>query len=117
MQIDCHVVDFGVLLPVGEGVSRTQASFARFGHADCWVRFRAIISPQDGCHLCWCKCARVCGERWNVIRERQGRAGRQGVLGGVQGAESLFLWRAIGGAVLTLVPATAYSLKVGRALP
>jgi len=49
--------------------------------------------------------------------ERQGRAGRQGVLGGVQGAESLFLWRAIGGAVLTLVPATAYSLKVGRALP
>lgn len=37
---------------------------------------------------------------------------RQGVLGGVQGAESLFLWRAIGGAVLTLVPAIAYSLKV-----
>lgn len=37
---------------------------------------------------------------------------RQGVLGGVQGAESLFLWRAIGAAVLTLVPATAYSLKV-----
>ena len=36
----------------------------------------------------------------------------QGVLGGVQGAESLFLWRAIGGAVLTLVPAIAYSLKV-----
>ncbi|KAK9824988.1 hypothetical protein WJX81_004426 [Elliptochloris bilobata] len=34
-----------------------------------------------------------------------------GVLGGVQGAESLFLWRAIGGAVLTLVPAVAYSLK------
>jgi hypothetical protein len=48
---------------------------------------------------------------------RQGRGGRQGVLGGVQGAESLFLWRAIGGAVLTLIPATAYSLKVGRALP
>ena len=37
---------------------------------------------------------------------------RQGVLGGVQGAESLFLWRAIGAAVLTLVPAIAYSLKV-----
>ena len=34
------------------------------------------------------------------------------MLGGVQGAESLFLWRAIGGAVLTLVPAVAYSLKV-----
>ena len=34
------------------------------------------------------------------------------MLGGVQGAESLFLWRAIGAAVLTLVPATAYSLKV-----
>jgi len=58
---------------------------------------------------------------WRAVEckqgERQGRAGRQGVLGGVQGAESLFLWRAIGGAVLTLVPATAYSLKVGRALP
>ena len=52
-------------------------------------------------------------------RDQHGKtrtAGRQGVLGGVQGAESLFLWRAIGGAVLTLVPATAYSLKVGRAL-
>lgn len=34
------------------------------------------------------------------------------MLGGVQGAESLFLWRAVGGAVLTLVPAIAYSLKV-----
>lgn len=44
------------------------------------------------------------------VADPQGCA--QGVLGGVQGAESLFLWRAVGGAVLTLVPAIAYSLKV-----